>query len=58
MTGNVDGLNWDWIKMYKCCKCGGECDGNLGTDPICVKCARKYYPEFMKSLDKMFDHDR
>ena len=40
---------------YACCKCGGPCDGTLGTDPICPECARKHYPEFMRRLDGMFD---
>lgn len=38
---------------YECCKCGGTCDGTLGTDPICTACARKHYPEFMEQLDGM-----
>ena len=38
---------------YECSKCGGPCDGSLGTDPICTKCARKHYPAFMERLDGM-----
>ena len=38
---------------YTCCKCGGPCDGSLGTDPICNGCARKHYPAFMEQLDGM-----
>ena len=46
--------------MYKCCKCGGECDGSLGEpDPICDKCADRLYPKqrkaWKKAMNKFFD---
>ena len=39
------------LPTFPCCKCGGECDGSLGTEPICRFCAYKHYPKQMIALD-------
>ena len=43
------------LPTFVCCKCGGECDGSLGTDPICRPCAYKYYPKQMRAWDAITD---
>ena len=54
MATDTTRLAASWMPTkYTCCKCGGPCDGSLGTDPICSGCARKHYPAFMKQLDSM-----